>query len=528
MNNKPIDKIVLAVFVLLLFCIAALNLCQSERPTVSLTENRNLAAIPTFSVESLLNGEYFAGISDFLSDTFLARDSLVSISKKIDTLKSLSLIHQRDGISVIIDPNPNHRQEDVAPPPTLPPLPTAPPETAPVPETTVGSENSDAVPITLSASTASFTAGASCTITATVGRGYENLTWAVEGDDGITVMDNGDCTATVTGNTAGTATVTATVTGKEPYSAQCVITVTAPVFEEPEKKAADFLPGGMIIYDGAAHSQSRFLKDSADTLANLYMHFANAFPESRLSVVVAPLSTITITDPEVAANIYDQGAVLDQLEATITGNVNFVNLKDVYPAHADEYLYFRSDHHWTHRGAYYAYSEFAKSVGLTPTPIEDFEVEIIAENHIGSMYGYTGDSRVATFYDTIEAYMPTKACTMNVIYGNGTHSQYDSCIVKDIGNYVSFICGDNGYTVINVPENPQDKNILVVKDSFGNAFVTYLVEHYGNIVVVDPRHADMCLYNFYQDFKFTDIVFMANTYSANSIDWYYYLRSLLS
>ena len=46
--------------------------------------------------------------------------------------------------------------------------------------------------------------------------------------------------------------------------------------------------------------------------------------------------------------------------------------------------------------------------------------------------------------------------------------------------------GDNPYAVIHVPENPQDKSILVIKDSYGNAFVPYLTEHYGNIVVVYP------------------------------------------
>lgn len=532
MKNKPIDKIVLAVFALLFACVSVLNLCQKERPTVSAAENRTLATMPEFSMDSLLSGKYFAGISDFISDTFIGRDPMVSVSKKIDKLKSLSLIHEREGISVIIDPNPNHNQEEEnLPPPTLPPLPTPPP-TEPPPETTDGPTETvdlpDIVPITLSTESASFTAGASYMIIATVGTGYENLTWTVEGDEGIAVTDNGDGTATVTANNAGTATVTATVTGEIVSSAQCEITVNAPEIQVPDKEPADFLPGGMIIYDGAAHSQSYFSKETAENFATLYEYYATIFPETTMSVVIAPLSTITITDPEVAANINDQGKILAQTEATIKGDVNFVNLTDVYLEHADEYLYLKSDHHWTHRGAYYAYSEFAKSVGLTPTPIEDFEVKILAENYIGSMYKYTGDNRVATFFDTIEAYMPTKKHEMKIFYSNGMYSLHENCIVEDIHSYVSFICGDNGYTVINVPENPQDKNILVVKDSFGNAFVTYLVEHYGNIVVIDPRHADMCIHNFYNDYKFTDMVFMVNSSSSNVMAWYYYLASLLS
>ena len=105
MKNKAVDKIVLAVVLILLVCVSVLNLCQTDRPTVSVTENRTLATMPEFSVSTLLSGEYFADISSFLSDTFLARDTLVEVSQKIDTLKSLTLLYDPEGISVIVDPN---------------------------------------------------------------------------------------------------------------------------------------------------------------------------------------------------------------------------------------------------------------------------------------------------------------------------------------------------------------------------------------------------------------------------------------
>ena len=167
-------------------------------------------------------------------------------------------------------------------------------------------------------------------------------------------------------------------------------------------------------------------------------------------------------------------------------------------------------------------------MGFTPTPIYEFEKKILTEEYLGSLYNYSGDSRVASFLDTVEAYMPTKACDMKIYYGNGGVVQRENCILTEIPNYLAFIGGDNGYTVINVPENPQDRNILVVKDSFGNAFVTFLAEHYGNIVVIDPRHADVNIYDFYNTYKFTDIVFMANSTSGNMPVWHDYLASLLN
>jgi len=525
LKNKAIDKIVLTLVMVLLVCVAVLNICQTDRPTTSPSENRDLATMPEFSFETLFSGEYFAQLGEFLSDTFIGREKLVAFSQKLDRLKSLSLIYIRDGFSVIMNPNPTPTED---PDETLPPLPEIP--TNPPTEPTDPTEPPDPeIPVILSSGSISFTAGGSGELSATVGDGYENLQWSVS-DSKITVTQKNDNTVTVTGSTAGTYTVTATVTKDgENFTAQCTVTIKNVTVTPPDGGAAEFLPSGMIIYKGAVHSQSYYAGDNlASSFAALFERYTQLFPDSRMSVVNAPMSTITITDPTINKNISSQTYILDKMQSHITGNVNFVNLSDTFIEHADEYLYFKSDHHWTHRGAYYAYADFITSLGLTPTPIEEFEKRILTEKMIGSWPYYVADERVKTFYDTLEAYMPNKACTMTIYNSYGTTTTYNQCIMTNYGNYMAFLSGDHGYMVINVPENPQDKNILVIKDSYGNAFVPYLTEHYGNIVVVDPRYADLNIFDFYDDYKFEDIVFMVNIMSSNNRTWYNYLLNLLS
>jgi len=102
--------------------------------------------------------------------------------------------------------------------------------------------------------------------------------------------------------------------------------------------------------------------------------------------------------------------------------------------------------------------------------------------------------------DTLIIYTPQKEHSMTVYYATGGFKTYDSCIPTQISrSYTTIIGGDNPYTVINVPENPQDQNILVFKDSFGNAMIPYLVEHYGNIHIVDPRYAEFNITEFFKD-----------------------------
>ena len=242
-----------------------------------------------------------------------------------------------------------------------------------------------------------------------------------------------------------------------------------------------------------------------------------------MSVLPCPVSAIVVDDPEVTPDFTDQKWVLDTMQSRFSG-VNFVNSYSEIYSHRKEYLYFKSDHHWTQLGAYYAYRAFAESVGLTPTPLSDMRYEVINDDFQGSMYSFTGDARVKSFRDTVEVHYPTKDATMTVTRRDGTTQTYDRLIIPEYGSYLSFIASDNPFTVINVPSNPQDRSILVMKDSYGNAFVPFLAEHYGNIIVIDPRYCDENIAETYKNYGLTDILFVGNIQSHNSVAWskYFY------
>ncbi len=518
MNHKPIDKLMIILVASAVLVLALLNVFQPNRPTVSESENRNLAAWPEFKIADVASGKYFADIGAFFSDTFFGREALVNFSKQLDQLKGLF----DDDFSVIINPNPtNPTEPDDDTLPTLPPLPTDPTTEPTVPgtdPTVPGTEPTlpPVIPVTLSSSKASLTVGAAHMLTATIGDGYSGLSWASSNSSVASVTDNGDGTASVKALAAGTASISATVedVSGEKVTCVCIFTVTAPTGGGVNDDAAAFLPNGLFIYKGAAYSQSWFNKTYSTKLGEIYERFAALFPNAKVSAMTAPLSTIIIKDPDVNKKIQSQGAILDKIDGVMPDSINFVNLKNIFLEHSDEYLFFKSDHHWTQRGAYYAYHEYVKSLGMTPTPIEDFDVKVLSTTWNGSMYNYTKDERVKNFKDTVEAYIPTKACTMTI--GSKT---YSSCINLNRGGYTAFIYGDNAYTVINVPENPQDKTILVFKDSYGNALVPFLTEHWGNIIVVDARYIELDALEMFGSMNITDILFMSNT-STMTKSWY--------
>ncbi len=560
--KKLIDIVSLSLAAVVVGGIGILNLTQTDRPTVSEMENRVLAEMPEFSMESLFDGSYFRGLSAFVSDTFIERDRLVALSKKMDTLKGIDYKLGGEDSFVVLNPTGDTREtadanagsildqafenlnkpetEDSSSDPTETTPPVSgeieidPSETE-VSETEVSeTELSETEPLeteepyyvrslTLSKEAVKLTVGSGTVIHAyldTNDPSPDNVRWSVSDPAVLSISVNPNGGIDIKGLAEGTCTLHCRY-GTE-LNASCEVTVKAVSVSPPPQQdaTADFLTNGMFIYGDAVYTQAYYSEANASYYARTAAYYKSLFGSKvRMNVVVAPVSSMVVDNEKVKASIADQGELLKRMAALTDSSVNFV---DVYPTmyeHRHEYLFFRSDHHWTHLGAYYAYAAYAESVGLTPTPLAEFERKVLSTDYRGTMYMYTQDERVKNFVDTVEAYIPTKPHTMTVTGTDGKTYRYNSSVVETSSTYVAFIAGDNPYTVINVPDNPQDFNVLVLKDSFGNALIPFLCEHYGNIIVVDTRHASFNVYEQLKDYALSDIIFVNNIQAANSAAW---------
>lgn len=575
--KKVIDIICVSLVLVFIFGLFVLNIAQPNRPTVSEAEKRELAKFPKLTATSLADGTFFAGVSLFISDTFVFRDKLVTLSKELDSLKGFKYSLGDGDDFVVIDPNkgnndaeetsevgnklddllnnldnPSTEPPETDPPVTEPPV-TEQPETDPF-ETTdtepefveipsvnapgeiqldngdiveivgyIKSEDYEVTELTLSKTSINLTVGTGAVVTANVkatGSGGAALKWNISDPDVATISMNSSGGISIKMIAKGECILTCeSVDG---ISATCNIVVTeinAPT--NNDNAEADFLPNGLFLHGGAVYTVTGYSEYHATKYAQTGLYYKKIFGDDvRVSLVVAPVSSMVIDNPTLKAQISDQKVILEKMAALADPSVNFVDTYSKMYEHRTEYLYFKSDHHWTARGAYYAYAAFAESVGFEPTPLDKFEYAILSDSYNGSMYTYTQRPEVKNYIDTVEAFYPTKVHTMTITDVYGRVYNYDSSIVAGHHNYLSFISGDHPYTVINVPENPQDRNVIVFKDSFGNAFVPFLVEHYGNIFVIDVRHTSMNVYEQFKDYDITDIIFMNNIQAANSASWY--------
>lgn len=522
--RKAINILSILLIALCLFAVAGFNIFQKDRPTTSESEKRELAAFPSFSWEALTDGSYFSGIEAFVSDTFLGRERLVDLSKRAE------LLYGNNGDRIIVIQNPENPDTDgpdifipevTTPPVTEPPI-TEPPVTEPVITVVSVALDTDSIVMNVGEDK-------NVIVTLEIDTAAPEdliLTSALSNEGIVTIRAEEDNTFVIHAECAGDTVFT--VSSPNGKSASCKITVLKSIdpgqtteigggvfSDEPE-----FLTGSMFIYEKAVYSIPYLADGNARNFGKAMDYYASLFPNAKLSVLVAPLSSAMLADvPELQKKLTNQGSIIDTVFSYMSDNINKVAITDTLFSHRNEYLYFKSDHHWTALGAYYAYCEFAKSVGFEPTPLSSFEEILLNDSYQGSMYSYTKDERVKLIYDSVYAYIPTKAHTMTIYYANGGQRTYASSVATANRNYLAFIAGDNPYTVINVPDNPQDCNILVLKDSYGNALVPFLTEHYGNIIVIDPRYVTFNIYDLLADYPLRDILSVTNIYNPNVYSW---------
>ncbi len=219
----------------------------------------------------------------------------------------------------------------------------------------------------------------------------------------------------------------------------------------------------------------------------------------------------------------------DQKEATeyiyagiekTNDKVNIVDIYDTLKKHNSEYLYFRTDHHWTALGAYYAYEEFCSVKGITPTALEDYETMEFSD-FLGSLYSSSNQaSSLKNNPDTIIAYIPTS--TNDMVYIDASGDEYQWKVIYDVSSYNSstkystFIAGDQPFSYIVNPNKDDGSACVVIKESYGNAFVPFIVDDYEYVYIVDYRYFykydkyNNSIYDLVVDKDINDVIFINN------------------
>jgi hypothetical protein len=216
----------------------------------------------------------------------------------------------------------------------------------------------------------------------------------------------------------------------------------------------------------------------------------------------------------------------------LSNDVTSVDVTPTLKAHNGEYLYFRTDHHWTATGAYYAYAAWAAQKGVTPPALDEYQT-MNFPGYLGTLYSKTGKvAALGNTPDTVTAYLPLYPTRMQFTDMKGNKTNWP--VVKDVSGwkpssfYSTFIGGDNPFTEIHNEAITDGSSCVVIKESFGNAFVPFLTSHYETVYVLDYRYFDGELTDFVTANGVQDVIFINNMSATRSTNLMTYLDDLVA
>ncbi len=217
----------------------------------------------------------------------------------------------------------------------------------------------------------------------------------------------------------------------------------------------------------------------------------NLAPEINLYSMLVP--TQLQFQPSVYKNIQsDQKEAIDFVYKNLDERIKTVDVYSNIEPNMHEYIYFRTDHHWTMLGAYYGYEAFAKTAGLEAKNLSDFTKRSTHKGFLGYLYNQVNDRKLKEHMDYIEWYNVDEVNDLNYTFmsveDSGEYVPYSGRMFDTTAtDYRFFFVSDHPYVKIHNNSLQNGKNILVIKDSYANAFTPWLVNNFENVIMVDPR-----------------------------------------
>lgn len=238
--------------------------------------------------------------------------------------------------------------------------------------------------------------------------------------------------------------------------------------------------------------------------------------EIDFSLLIAPTSATVMQrylKNDVIKVLPDEKAAIEDLNQN--SNIPLCDVTQALSEHDGEYIYYRTDHHWTTLGAYYAYGEWIENyAGQKAVALEMFPKEQVADDFLGTTYSKaplplikpdridrfdhpSGDNVTMTIADARLNEQFTQA------------SLYNDTYLDKKDQYSYFLSGNNPVTVIKSEANT-GRRLLMFKDSYGNCFVPFLTSHFDDIVVIDMRYYRNTPQELMAQYEITDVLFLYN------------------
>ena len=210
----------------------------------------------------------------------------------------------------------------------------------------------------------------------------------------------------------------------------------------------------------------------------------------------------------------DQTQMFSMVRKDLGDSVEWIDVSTELNKHKKEKIYYKTDHHWTTLGAFYAFQAAAPSLGIEGDLSGKYVSHAVSNSFNGMLASKSGVNLGEK--EQIDIYVPTEEDTDLIIdyvdEGKRSTSLYDSSKLKEKDQYTVFLGGNSSLLDIRTVST-STKRLLLVKDSFANSFIPFLTPYYREIVVVDPRYYSGTINDLMDSYRISEVLFL---YSGNT------------
>jgi hypothetical protein len=241
----------------------------------------------------------------------------------------------------------------------------------------------------------------------------------------------------------------------------------------------------IVVFDDRALMLQEGDDDDARAFARALNAWAKALPDVRLAALITPTASHFYLPDEWRARSAPQDQNLAAVQAALAPRIAWVDVTAALAPHVDETIFYRTDHHWTARGAWYAYAAWARVAGVRPVQLDELERRVHPPS-LGSLYRITQARALHDRADPVEYWLPAVDYSAERWLALDQGPRPIRFIVEERANYATFLGGDDPLLIARTRAGT-GRRVLLVKNSYGNALAPWLLPHFDEVIVVDYR-----------------------------------------
>lgn len=267
------------------------------------------------------------------------------------------------------------------------------------------------------------------------------------------------------------------------------------------------------------HTAEDFPEKNVTKRISQLQELVKAFPATEVMLVPTADNILTDKLPDFAP-YYDDTLLIDQVTEAI-GEEHMINVYDILKEHADEEIYYRTDHHWTSLGASYAYKVWAQGRVEYPMWYRGDNMITVTEDFQGTLQSKLN---LEVEGEAIRIFPQTLVNPVQIVYDftEESDSLYEESHLNTKNKYDYFIDGNHGFVEITT-ENENGRELFVIKDSYANTFIPLIANHYSKVYVLDLRYFNTSLFPFMESYDKGDMEVLVLYNCAHFVsDFQYY------